>query len=162
MLFELLTGQPPFTGDSPVAVAYQHVREQPDPPSTHNPELDDALDAIVMKALAKRVDDRYQSAAEMQADVRRYLDGHPVTATVTPAAVAPLADAEPTSMFRPMPEPEEREEFLAALRPAAEDEERPEPTPDADLAALRDAAGPSDGWASEDAARPDERRDRLR
>ncbi len=117
LLYELLAGRPPFVGDSPFSVAYQHVREQAEPPSTHNPELDAALDAIVMKALAKRVGDRYQSAAEMQADVRRYLDGDPVTATVTPAVAAPLPEADATSIFRPASdvdaddEPEQRKRW---------------------------------------------------
>ncbi len=101
LLFELLTGRPPFVGDSPFSVAYQHVREQAEPPSRYNPDVDPKLDAIVMKALAKRVEDRYQSATEMLTDIRRYLDGQPVdapTAVVTP----PVAAAEPegTSIFR--------------------------------------------------------------
>src|SRR6187551_530195 len=54
LLYELLTGRPPFVGDSPVAVAYQHVREQAAPPSDLDDELDDEIDAIVMKSLAKR------------------------------------------------------------------------------------------------------------
>src|SRR4249919_3586090 len=62
LLYELLTGRPPFVGDSPVSVAYQHVRETPAPPSTLNPDVSVAIDAIVMKSLAKRVEDRYQSA----------------------------------------------------------------------------------------------------
>jgi beta-lactam-binding protein with PASTA domain/predicted Ser/Thr protein kinase len=101
LLFELLTGRPPFVGDSPFSVAYQHVREQAEPPSRFNPELEPALDAIVMKALAKRVDERYQSATEMLADIRRYLDGHPVGAPA-PVVAPPVAAAEPegTSIFR--------------------------------------------------------------
>src|SRR3712207_5744052 len=62
VLFELLTGEPPFTGDSPVAVAYQHVREDPKAPSSLNPEVSPALDAIVLKALSKNPANRYQSA----------------------------------------------------------------------------------------------------
>ena len=61
LLYELLTGRPPFVGDSPVAVAYQHVREPAAPPSDHDTDLSPEIDAIVMKALAKRVEDRYQS-----------------------------------------------------------------------------------------------------
>ena len=61
LLYELLTGRPPFVGDSPVAVAYQHVREPAAPPSDHDTELPAEVDAIVMKSLAKRVEDRYQS-----------------------------------------------------------------------------------------------------
>ena len=86
MLYELLTGRPPFVGDSPVAVAYQHVREQASPPSDHDDQLDAEIDAIVMKSLAKRVEDRYQSAAAMKADIERYLAGHPIQAPAVAAA----------------------------------------------------------------------------
>ncbi|HKS46639.1 MAG TPA: Stk1 family PASTA domain-containing Ser/Thr kinase [Amycolatopsis sp.] len=75
VLYELLTGEPPFTGDSPVAVAYQHVREDPKAPSTVNPAVSPALDAIVLKALAKGPANRYQSAAEMRSDMVRVLSG---------------------------------------------------------------------------------------
>ncbi len=86
LLYELLTGRPPFLGDSPVAVAYQHVRENPAPPSDHDDTLDPEIDAIVLKALAKRVEDRYQSSAAMRADIERYLAGHPVQAAPPPLA----------------------------------------------------------------------------
>ena len=82
LLYELLTGRPPFVGDSPVAVAYQHVREPARPPSDHDTDLTPAVDAIVMKALAKRLEDRYQSAAAMRSDIERYLAGRPVQAPV--------------------------------------------------------------------------------
>jgi beta-lactam-binding protein with PASTA domain/tRNA A-37 threonylcarbamoyl transferase component Bud32 len=82
LLYELLAGRPPFIGDSPVAVAYQHVREQAAPPSEHDADLPPAVDAIVMKALAKRLEDRYQSAAAMRSDIERYLAGRPVQAPV--------------------------------------------------------------------------------
>ncbi|WGX99514.1 Stk1 family PASTA domain-containing Ser/Thr kinase [Nocardioides sp. L-11A] len=84
LLYELLTGRPPFVGDSPVAVAYQHVREPAVPPSRHEDDLTPEVDAIVMKALAKRVEDRYQSAAQMRADIERYLAGRPVQAVIPP------------------------------------------------------------------------------
>jgi serine/threonine-protein kinase len=80
LLYELLTGVPPFVGDSPVAVAYQHVRESPKPPSQVDAAVTPAMDAIVLKALAKNADNRYQSAAEMRDDVERALDGKPVLA----------------------------------------------------------------------------------
>jgi serine/threonine-protein kinase len=90
LLYELLTGRPPFVGDSPVAVAYQHVREPARPPSDHDTGLTPAVDAIVMKALAKRLEDRYQSAAAMRSDIERYLAGRPVQAPVpTPPPPAP-------------------------------------------------------------------------
>ena len=75
VLYELVTGEPPFTGDSPVAVAYQHVREDPKAPSTVNPAVSGELDAIVLKALAKGPANRYQSAAEMRSDMVRVLSG---------------------------------------------------------------------------------------
>jgi serine/threonine-protein kinase len=90
LLYELLTGRPPFVGDSPVAVAYQHVRENPQPPSALDPSLPGAIDAIVLTSLAKRVSDRYQSAAAMRDDIERYLGGRPVTASI-PMVAAPLA-----------------------------------------------------------------------
>jgi serine/threonine-protein kinase len=80
LLYELLTGVPPFVGDSPVAVAYQHVRENPKPPSTVDAAVTPAMDAIVLKALAKNTDNRYQSAAEMRDDIERALEGKPVLA----------------------------------------------------------------------------------
>ncbi|MFI5611290.1 Stk1 family PASTA domain-containing Ser/Thr kinase [Amycolatopsis sp. NPDC051903] len=75
VLYELITGEPPFTGDSPVAVAYQHVREDPNPPSSVNPAVTPELDAVVLKALAKGPANRYQSAAEMRSDLVRTLSG---------------------------------------------------------------------------------------
>jgi len=86
LLYELLTGRPPFVGDSPVSVAYQHVREQAQPPSAHDEELTPELDSIVMKSLAKNVGDRYASAAAMKADIDRYLAGQPVQAPAVPPA----------------------------------------------------------------------------
>ena len=80
LLYELLTGRPPFTGDSPVAIAYQHVREDPVPPSRVDPELPAWADAIVLRAMEKDPADRYQSAAEMRSDIQRALSGFPVAA----------------------------------------------------------------------------------
>ncbi|WP_045698609.1 Stk1 family PASTA domain-containing Ser/Thr kinase [Streptomyces rubellomurinus] len=86
LLYELLTVRPPFVGDSPVAVAYQHVREEPQPPSVFDPEVRPEVDAIVLKALAKDRDYRYQSADEMRDDIERFLDGLPVAAAQQAAA----------------------------------------------------------------------------
>jgi serine/threonine protein kinase len=115
LLYELLTGRPPFIGDSPVAVAYQHVREQAAPPSDHDTDLPPEVDAIVMKSLAKRVEDRYQSAAAMRGDVERFLAGHAVHVTVAPPPIEPPTTVTPaTSVVTPVPpppvepEPEER------------------------------------------------------
>ncbi len=83
LLYELLTSRPPFVGDSPVSVAYQHVREHPQPPSVHQPGLTPEIDAIVMRALEKNPDDRYQSAEDMRADAERAMRGEQVEATAT-------------------------------------------------------------------------------
>jgi len=80
VLFELITGQPPFVGDNPVSVAYQHVREDPRAPSDVNPDVSPDVDAIVLKALAKNPANRYQSAGEMRADLLRAASGRPVLA----------------------------------------------------------------------------------
>ncbi|MDR1999728.1 MAG: Stk1 family PASTA domain-containing Ser/Thr kinase [Frankiaceae bacterium] len=80
LLYELVAGVPPFTGDSPVAVAYQHVRESAAPPSTVEAAIPRALDAVIMKALAKNPLNRYQTAAEMRADLQRMIAEQPVTA----------------------------------------------------------------------------------
>ncbi|MFF8915994.1 Stk1 family PASTA domain-containing Ser/Thr kinase [Streptomyces sp. NPDC015032] len=86
LLYELLTVRPPFIGDSPVAVAYQHVREEPQKPSNFDPEITPEMDAIVLKALVKDPDYRYQSADEMRADIEACLDGQPVAATAAMGA----------------------------------------------------------------------------
>ncbi len=75
VLFEMLTGRPPFKGDSAVAVAYQHVSEQPPVPSSINPKISPALDAVVLRALSKSRFDRYQSAADFREDVQEAAAG---------------------------------------------------------------------------------------
>ena len=86
LLYELLTGRPPFTGDSPVAIAYQHVRENPIPPSRVDPELPAWADPIVLRAMAKDPGERYQTAAEMRSDIQRALSGYPVGAQMRPTS----------------------------------------------------------------------------
>ncbi|MFK4224571.1 Stk1 family PASTA domain-containing Ser/Thr kinase [Streptomyces sp. NPDC019890] len=103
LLYELLTVRPPFVGDSPVAVAYQHVREEPQPPSNFDPEITPEMDAIVLRALVKDPDYRYQSADEMRADIEACLDGQPVAATAAMGAVGYGgygADDQPTTALR--------------------------------------------------------------
>ncbi|MGB9226356.1 Stk1 family PASTA domain-containing Ser/Thr kinase [Mycobacterium sp.] len=93
VLYEMLTGEPPFTGDSPVSVAYQHVREDPIPPSKRYEGISADLDAVVLKALAKNPENRYQTAAEMRADLVRVHNGEP------PEAPKVFTDAERTSFL---------------------------------------------------------------
>ncbi|MFE6282791.1 Stk1 family PASTA domain-containing Ser/Thr kinase [Streptomyces sp. NPDC057877] len=102
LLYELLTVRPPFVGDSPVAVAYQHVREEPQSPSVFDPEITPEMDAIVLKALVKDPNYRYQSADEMRADIEACLDGQPVAATAAMGAVAygGYGDDKPTTALR--------------------------------------------------------------
>jgi serine/threonine-protein kinase len=93
MLYELVTGAPPFTGDSPVSVAYQHVREDPRLPSSINPDIPAELDAILLKAMSKNPANRYQSAADMRSDLLRALAGQRVEATPV------MGDAEKTAII---------------------------------------------------------------
>jgi beta-lactam-binding protein with PASTA domain/tRNA A-37 threonylcarbamoyl transferase component Bud32 len=88
VLYELLTARPPFTGDSPVAVAYKQVNEAPAVPSSLNPDVPARLDAVVMKALSKNPSNRYQTAEEFSADLARVIAGQEVEATpLMPAAI---------------------------------------------------------------------------
>lgn len=116
LLYELLTGRPPFIGDSPVAVAYQHVREQAAPPSEIDPSLAPEIDQIVMQSLAKRVEDRYQSAAQMRADIERYLAGRPVEAPAveSPVEAPTTTTAPPTrTVGAPVPPTDRRKQSRA-------------------------------------------------
>ncbi|SDQ22778.1 Stk1 family PASTA domain-containing Ser/Thr kinase [Quadrisphaera sp. DSM 44207] len=96
LLYELLTGRPPFVGESPVSVAYQHVREVPRPPSAHNPAVDEALDRVVLKALAKDREDRYADAEEFRVDLLAAEHGQPVAAPAVALATATATQALPT------------------------------------------------------------------
>jgi serine/threonine-protein kinase len=88
VLYEMLTARPPFSGDTPVAIAYKHVQEQPAPPSQVNPSVPAALEAIDMKLLEKDAGQRYPSAEDLRADLRRFLEGHPVGALGAAGAAA--------------------------------------------------------------------------
>ncbi|MDO8106162.1 Stk1 family PASTA domain-containing Ser/Thr kinase [Isoptericola sp. b441] len=109
LLFELLTGRPPFIGDSPVAVAYQHAREDPQPPSTYASDVPETLDRITLKALAKDRDQRYRSASEFRNDLESVLRGGPVSAPAVMPAPVPgtMPDAGPptaaTQVMTPPP-----------------------------------------------------------
>jgi eukaryotic-like serine/threonine-protein kinase len=105
-LYEMLTGTVPFTGATPVAIAYRHVREDPTPPRMLNADVPAPLEAVCLKAMAKLPDNRYQTAAEFQSDLERFRNGQPVQATPLLAAAAttqaiPRGDggADPTAML---------------------------------------------------------------
>ena len=126
LLYELLVGRPPFQGDSPVSVAYQHVREMPIPPSQLDADITPEMDAITMKALAKSPDDRYQSAKAMRDDCWRLLNDQPVTAHLP--AVVPVDDATPASSAGPtraLPVQEELDQAAAEDTFYTEEEEPP-------------------------------------
>lgn len=93
VLYEMLTGAPPFVGDSPVAVAYQHVRQDPVPPSQRRGGISPEVDAVVLKALAKNLENRYQSAAQMRTDLIRVHSGQ------APEAPKVFTDAERTDLL---------------------------------------------------------------
>jgi serine/threonine-protein kinase len=104
VLYEMAVGRPPFTGDSPVAVASKHVRDQPVLPRVANPACPAALEAVIMKAMAKDPAGRYGSAEEMRADLLRFADGRPVEAgdpNVTSVMGAAAAGAAATTMMSP-------------------------------------------------------------
>jgi len=98
VLYELLCGASPFAGDSPVAVASQHVREEPRPPSDTTPGLPQEIDAIVGKTLNKNPLNRYQTAAEMRSDLVRALSGEGVQAA---ALLAPPSRSMPDLDWEP-------------------------------------------------------------
>jgi len=110
VLYEMLTGRPPFIAESPVAVAYMHISQKPDPPSRAYPALGPQTDAVVMRALAKAPSDRYATAEELQADLQALATGRAPppampTTTTAPIVVEPTAvlPAEAGVLSRPPP-----------------------------------------------------------
>lgn len=112
LLYELLTGQPPFQGDSAVAIAYQHVREIPKRPSSLAADVPESLDRVILKSLAKSREDRYQDAAHMRADLQAAAQGmsvaapaadswSPTTSVMASPATEPVQ--QPTSAFTQVP-----------------------------------------------------------
>ena len=88
VLYEMVTGKPPFAGDSPVSIAYKHVKEEPAAPTSNNPAVPAGFEAIIMKALAKEPEGRYQTAADLRNDLLRFERGQPVAALAEPTLVA--------------------------------------------------------------------------
>ena len=121
VLFEMVTGEPPFTGSSPVSIAYKHVQEPPPRASDRNPSVPPALDAIIARLLAKNPDHRYPTAEDVRADLRRFREGHPLV------GAAPMPGGNgggggmgaPTAAYRP-PQPPDPGATRAMPRPAAD------------------------------------------
>ncbi len=104
VLYEMAVGRPPFSGDSPVAVASKHVRDEPTLPRVANSACPAALEAVIMKAMAKDPASRYGSAEELRADLLRFADGRPVEAgdpNLTSVMGAAAAGAAATTMMSP-------------------------------------------------------------
>src|SRR5436309_2471681 len=91
VLYELLTGKTPFEGDTPVEIAMKHLSNPPKPPSKLRPDIPRELDLVVLRALAKNPDDRYQSADEMEADLERVARGARVSAATVDSATQVLS-----------------------------------------------------------------------
>jgi eukaryotic-like serine/threonine-protein kinase len=99
VLHESLTGDAPFSGDTPLSIAYKHVRETPERASAVNSDVPEALDAIVMKAMSKNPDNRYATANEMAEDLDRFLAGQRVNATPFLAATGVMGDPSGTRVM---------------------------------------------------------------
>jgi serine/threonine-protein kinase len=99
VLYELLTGQVPFTGETAVEIAMKHLSQVPAPPSTIRPEIPHDLDLVVLRALAKDPADRYRSAAEMDRDLDLVDRGEAVAKETEEAATMVLSgDSQPTAV----------------------------------------------------------------
>ena len=97
VLYEMLTGKVPFTGDAPVEIAMKHLSEVPEPPSEQRPEVPHELDAVVVRALAKDPEQRYHSAEEMDADLARVSRGVAISPKTEDAMTQVLAGAGATA-----------------------------------------------------------------
>jgi serine/threonine-protein kinase len=126
VLFEMVTGRTPFTGETPLAIAYKHVQDQPPAPSTLVSGLPTGLEAVIMKLLRKRPDDRYANAEDLRADLRRFLNGQDTlaeqeraaaigTPTSAVAATAAAVAVDPEPVTEPEPEPHEEEQSRTGM-----------------------------------------------
>ncbi|MEP7161637.1 MAG: Stk1 family PASTA domain-containing Ser/Thr kinase [Dermatophilaceae bacterium] len=134
VLYELLTARPPFVGDSPLAIAYQHVGTPAQRPSTYAPHVHSDLDAVTLRALAKAPADRYASAGEFATDLESLAAGNrpseaalatlaaPNTSPdtgegppVVPPVDPPAVEDSQTSSFPPITARRPRRRFIAVL-----------------------------------------------
>ena len=125
VLYEMLTGQVPFSGDSAIEIAMKHLNETPRPPSSLRPELTPELDQVVLRALAKNPEDRYQASEEFSADLDRVEAGIPIAPETSAAATAILSGGFETSATQVIP-PTETARQHPPTQPAAP--RRPPPT----------------------------------
>jgi len=111
VLYEMLTGQVPFTGESPVEIAMKHLSDTPRPPSLLRPDIPPDLDMVALRALAKSPEDRFQTAEEMDVELDRVAAGVGVTAETADAATAVLSGtalaSAPTAIVPPRRPPTE-------------------------------------------------------
>jgi eukaryotic-like serine/threonine-protein kinase len=105
VLYELLTGVVPFSGDTPVEIAMKHLSNVPEPPSSKRAEIPRDLDMVVMRALAKDPSERYHSAEEMDADLRRVNRGVAISPATEEAATAIISRPPPTAVTEVRPRP---------------------------------------------------------
>ncbi|MCG2623603.1 Stk1 family PASTA domain-containing Ser/Thr kinase [Arthrobacter sp. I2-34] len=165
LLYEMLAGRPPFVGDSPVSVAYQHVRELPDPPSRHNPQVSSALDSVLARALQKDKADRFQDAAAFSSALRAARTGMPVpdadagatqAMPAQPPATTPLGTSGPAVLaasrpWSPVAEQTQPDDYVDG-----EDDEDPYAAatdPETDTGSLQQASFPRSGEDFDDARR---------
>jgi eukaryotic-like serine/threonine-protein kinase len=107
VLYELLTGKVPFTGDSPVEIAMKHISAIPEPPSSIRPDIPEDLDLVVLRALAKTPEERYPSAEEMDKDLARVAQGLAISRETEEAATQILSRSQmtPATMVAAPPRP---------------------------------------------------------
>jgi len=99
ILYEMVTGRPPFAGDTPFSIAYKHRHEEPEDPRKLNPHVPDALNRVILRCLEKDREARYQTAQELLADLQKMESGAPVSAETAPAARKPLTSKDITVTF---------------------------------------------------------------
>ena len=140
VLYEMLTAGPPFTGDTPVSIAYKHVQEAPNPPSQFNADVPPALEAICLLGLTKNPEERYASADDLRGDLRRFRTGQQVLATQNGATVSAT-----TAQTRITPSPGTRP---APQTPVQTSEQPRSTTPSRDSSSAKAAPDKTRVWAT--------------
>ena len=144
VMYEMVSGRPPFSGDNPVAIAYKQVHEMPRRLRDVAPQVPADYESIVMKLLSKSPSNRYANGEELRADLKRFREGQPILAAPRPAAVNPPS-ANPTTVNAPLTPAA----GTAQIRPAAATTVQPRQT-----AAARVSNDPMIAQQQRPAARP--------